>query len=151
MTVPYDTLTLRERELLQVAAEKQIPLPLRIAEYGFAEAQAFKELGAAPGLREDAFQAFAASLADEGIPQELLEDQEILDYLAWRARISTADRMNRLGSSALTRMERDTVLAEAIRLLREYSTQPELFAAAAAMKPQGEVGDESTEAGAEGR
>jgi hypothetical protein len=130
LTVPYDTLTLKERDLLQTAAEGQIPLPLRIAEFGFSEAQALTAAEEGPRLREDAFVAFLDSLVAQGLSSELLEDPEVRGYLAWRARISVADRMDRLGSSAQVRMERDTVLAQAVQLLRDHPTQSRLFAEA---------------------
>lgn len=42
--------------------------------------------------------------------------------------VRMTDRMGRLGESLKIRAERDPVLAEAIRLLGEVETQPELFA-----------------------
>lgn len=129
LAVPYDTLTLKERDLFQRAAEDQIPLPLRIAEFGFSEAQALAAEGEDPGLREPAFRAFLAALEAEGVSSELLQDPEVQSYLAWRARISVADRMDRLGASAAVRMERDTVLSQAIRLLRDHPSQDDLFGA----------------------
>jgi len=131
LTVPYDTLTLRERELLQTAADNRIPLPLRLAEFGFAEAKELMDAGQEPRLRGGEFDAFLETLTDEGIPSELLQDEEIRSYLGWRARIAIADRMNRLGVSAMYRMERDTVLEQAVRLLRDHSDQLALFAEAA--------------------
>ena len=133
LAVPYDTLTLRERELLQGAAEKQIPLPLRIAEFGFSEAQALSAAGDGPRLRVEAFGEFLEALEAEGVPAELLEDPEVRRYMAWRAEISVADRMDRLGISAGVRMERDAVLAQAIALLSDHPTQTELLAAVEAL------------------
>jgi len=134
LTVPYDTLTLRERELLQTAAEMEVPLPLRIAEFGFAEAQVLMAEGSEPRLREEAFAGFVTSLGEQGLPSELLDDPEVLRYLSWRARISVADRMVRLGASATTRMERDAVLAEAVRLMRTHPSQADLLAEAARLE-----------------
>ncbi|MDT8342614.1 MAG: S41 family peptidase [Longimicrobiales bacterium] len=140
VTVPYDTLTLRERELLQSAAEDQIPLPLRIAEFGFSEAQALDSAGEDPRLREAAFQGFLGSLAEEGVRADLLDDPEVQRYLRWRVRIAVADRMDRLGDSARFRMERDAVLGQAVDLLRSHPTQTDLFTAAAQLAvPDGPV------------
>lgn len=130
LEVRADTLKLSERELLSRAAELQIPLPLRVAEFGFAEAQVLRENGESPRLRPEAFDAFLLALEDEGMPADLLADAETRDYLSWRARISIADRMDRLGEAALVRMERDPVLMQALSLLSENGTQSELFAAA---------------------
>ena len=69
-------------------------------------------------------------LEADGVPTELAEDESIRQYLAWRAEIAVADRMADLGSAALTRMRRDPVLSEAVRLLGESSNQAQLFAAA---------------------
>ena len=60
----------------------------------------------------------------------MIRDPVIQSYLEWRARIAVADRMADLGSSARTRMERDPVLSEAVRLLQASSDQAELFAMA---------------------
>jgi carboxyl-terminal processing protease len=127
LTIAYDTLTLAERELLQGAADAEVPLPLRLAEFGFAQARILADEGAGPELREDAFQEFLQAMKDEGVPAELLDDQERKDYLSWRARIAIADRMDRLGDAAMVRMERDTVLEEAVRLLTQFPDQIALF------------------------
>jgi len=137
LAVPYDTLTLRERDLLQSAAQDQIPLPLRIAEFGFSEAQVLSAAGGSPHLREEAFDAFLEALETEGVSRELLTDPEVRQYLAWRARIAVADRMDRLGASAQVRMERDAVLAQAVQLLREHPSQADLFAAVERMAASG--------------
>ena len=128
-----DTLTLKERELLETAAQSQIPLPLRIAEFGFAQAQKLQADGFEPQVDEEAFLAFLDSLEAEGLAPELLADPEVRDYLAWSSRISVAERMDRLGSAAAVRMERDGMLSQAVSLLRDHPTQSGLFAAARAL------------------
>jgi carboxyl-terminal processing protease len=130
LQIPYDTLTLKERQLLQAAAEAEIPLPLRMAEFGFAEAQALSAEGLDPQLRDGPFQAFLEQLRAEGVPGEYLDDPETRSYLAWSTRIAVAERMNRLGAAATVRMERDGMLSQAAELLRRHHTQTELFAAA---------------------
>lgn len=126
-----DTLTTAEQDLLRGAAEAEVPLPLRVAEFGFAEAQALGLEDGEPRLREAPFQDFLAALVEEGLPADLLEPEGVEDYLRWRAAISVADRMDRLGASATFRMERDNVLAEAVRLLELSADQMALYAAAA--------------------
>ncbi|MEJ2539578.1 MAG: S41 family peptidase [Gemmatimonadota bacterium] len=130
LEVAYDTLTLKERELLTQAGEAEVPLPLRIAEFGFSEARALEAEGRGPELREEAFQDFLDQLEAEGVSRELLDAEEAQRYLRWRSRISVADRMDRLGASVAFRMERDAALAEAYRLLLAAPTQTDLFAAA---------------------
>jgi carboxyl-terminal processing protease len=155
LEVPYDTLTLVERELLTQSAEAEVPLPLRIAEFGFAEARALEEAGRDPELREEAFDEFIDQLAAEGVSRELLDSEDAQRYLRWRSLISVADRMDRLGSSVTVRMERDAALAEAYRLLLDSPTQSDLFAAAetsAAARAVGdpEDGDDEPEPGEDG-
>ncbi len=145
LEVPYDTLTLAERELLSQAAEAQVPLPLRIAEFGFAEARVLEGEGLDPELREDAFGDFLDELEVEGISRELLDNEDSRRYLRWRSLISIADRMDRLGSSVGFRMERDAALAEAYRLLLDSSTQNDLFAAAESSAAERSLGDQGAE------
>jgi C-terminal peptidase prc len=135
-----DTLTLAERDLLQGAVDARIPLPLRIAEFGFAEAQELMAQGGDPTLRADRFDVFVGKLIEEGLPSELLEAEGVLAYLRWRAEISVADRMDRLGAAAEIRMERDPVLREAVRLLEQVQSQTQLFAEAAAQASASETG-----------
>ncbi len=132
LEVQDDTLTLRERELLVFAAEQGVPLPLRVAEFAFAQAQELGAAGADPTLRDGAFEGFIEELRQSGVPEDFLGDEEIRSYLAWRTRWRIADRMDRLGVAATVRMERDRVLAEAVALLRASASQSELFAAAGA-------------------
>ncbi len=142
LEVPYDTLTLVERELLSQAAEAEVPLPLRIAEFSFAEARALEGQGRGPDIRDEAFSEFMDQLESEGVSRELLDTEDSQRYLRWRTRISIADRMDRLGSSVSFRMERDAALAEAYRLLLSSSTQTDLFAAAETSAAERSLGDQ---------
>lgn len=126
--VSNDTLTLAERDLLEAAAGAEVPLALRIAEFGFEEATELRDAGLEPQLREDRFQAFLEELASAGVPIETLE--EARDYVAWQARVTIADRMEDEATAALIRMERDRVLREAVRLLESAGSQADLFASA---------------------
>lgn len=130
LEVADDTLTLAERELLRVASEKDIPLNLRIGEFAFDVAKERKAAGEKPGLDEARFDAFIESLIAAGIPAESIEAPGVRGYLDWRARFSIAQRMDDVGTEADFRMERDPILAEAIRLLTTTTTQAELFQAA---------------------
>jgi len=125
-----DTTTLREREFLQFTTTNQIPLPLRVAEFGFEQAQELRAENAAPTLRQDAFQAFLERLEAEGVSPDFLQDEEIRSYIAWQAEISIADRLELLGAATEARMRRDPALTQAVELLRSAATQPALFAAA---------------------
>jgi hypothetical protein len=51
----------------------------------------------------------------------------VRDYLLWRTRMTVANRMDAIGREADFRMERDPVLAEAVRLLGAVTTQAELL------------------------
>ncbi len=129
--VEDDTLTLAERDLLQGAVEAGVPLPLRLAEFGFAEAQALSGAGLRPQLREEEFRTFVSTLVEDGLTRELLDAPGVQDYLRWRASISIADRMADLGARAEFLMDRDPVLREAVALLRQAPTQAALYTAAA--------------------
>ncbi len=131
LTIPNDTLTTAEREFLQDAAEREVPIPLRIAEFGFSQAQAQTGEVNAPAVDESAFRAFVDGLVAEGANAEMLGDPEVESYLRWQAEISTFDRLGRLGPATEARMRRDPALAEAVALLTGSATQPELYAAAA--------------------
>jgi hypothetical protein len=65
---------------------------------------------------------------------------DVRDYLAWRARVGIAQRMNDIGQEADFRMERDRVLAEAVRLLGEATSQAELYEAAEEREPTAHQG-----------
>lgn len=148
LAVADDTLTLAERAMLEAAVEAEVPLPLRIAEFGFAEAQALQETDQEPMLREDRFQAFLDGLVSDGLDRSLLEAEGVEDYLRWRASLSVADRMADVGARARFLQERDPVLREAVRLLRDASSQTALYAAAAqAARDASDVGQAAPERG----
>jgi carboxyl-terminal processing protease len=132
ITIADDTLRTIERTLEEKSAEKEVPLALRIAEFGFQEAQRVRTTPGAPVVLDPAgFQAFVERLRQDGVPPELLNDPAIRSYLDWRARTIMAARLqDRVGAQAKIRMERDPVLAEAMRLLQEARSQDELYAAA---------------------
>lgn len=122
-----DTLLPAERELIRVTNEREFPLLLRVAEFAFVVAAARREAGEGPSVREGEFTAFMDALVEEGLPAELASDPIVRTHLSWRARIAVAQRMDDLGDEAEVRVERDPVLAEAIRLLEVATTQAELF------------------------
>lgn len=128
LEVPADTLTTVEQELVRKAGEAEVPLGIRIQELAFKEAQALRAAGEEPRLREEAFDAFVEALVEEGVPEDALASDEALDYLRWRARFSIADRMDELRASITFRMERDPALARAVELLRESTSQGDLYA-----------------------
>lgn len=132
MVIADDTLKTVERALEEKSAEKNVPLALRIAEFGFQEAQRVRTTPTAPvTLNPAAFQAFVEKLRTDGVPPELLDDPIIRSYLDWRARTIMAARLpERVGAQAKIRVERDPVLAQAMRLLQEARTQDDLYAAA---------------------
>src|SRR5690606_12332432 len=131
VSIADDTLTVAERDLLQGAIDADVPLPQRIAEFGFSQAQALTARGAEPTVDDAAFRAFLDDLVAEGLDRALLEAGGIEDYLRWRAALSVADRMADVGARAFFLQERDPVLREAVRLLRASPSQAALYAAAA--------------------
>jgi carboxyl-terminal processing protease len=129
LMVSDDTLTLAERELLEAAADKEINLALRVAEFAFGEARDLREAGRKASLDPERFQAMVDALIAEGIPQEVIYGPGVLDYLSWRTRVTIAQRMEDVGREADFRMERDPVLTEAVRLLGSVTSQADLFRA----------------------
>ncbi len=134
LEIANDTLTLIEREFLSQAARDQVPLVLRIEEFAFSQADSRRNTGEAPGVDPSDFEAFLDALSEEGVEARYVESQVIGDYLEWRVSARVAERMEQMGRSMEIRSERDPVLAEAIRLLGDASTQSELFTAAAGLK-----------------
>ncbi len=142
LTIANDTLTTIEQNFLRAAAQDSIPIPLRIAEFGFEQAQVQPEGVEQPGVDQGDFEAFVARLEEEGADAELLTDTGVLEYLRWQAEISMLDRMTRLGPATEARMRRDPALAEAVALLRGSGSQTELYAAAAEERAQRQRADE---------
>jgi carboxyl-terminal processing protease len=127
LEVANDTLKTRERELIASVNENQVPFGLRLAEFGFEVAAKLRENNSDAALSDDEFETLIARLEGEGLPSELLSDEDVREYIHWQARISIAVRMEDVGAEADFRMERDPVLSEAARLLTAFSTQASLF------------------------
>jgi carboxyl-terminal processing protease len=127
LEIENDTLKTMERELIASANEARVRLGLRLAEFGFEVATTLLEKGERPSLAEGQFERFLAQLEEDGLPGELLSDEDVRSYLHWQARINIAQRMDDVGSEADFRKERDRVLAEAIQLLMTSDGQTGLF------------------------
>ena len=127
LEIENDTLKTMERELIASANEARVLLGLRLAEFGFEVATTLLEKGERPSLPEGQFEKFLAQLEEDGLPGELLSDEDVRSYLHWQARINIAQRMDDVGSEADFRKERDRVLAEAIQLLMTSDGQTGLF------------------------
>ncbi len=128
--IAEDTLTLEERELLRVAAEKEVPLGVRLGEFAFDVAKELRAAGRPPVLDQARFDAFVDGLVGAGIPEDVMDAPGVRDYLHWRARVTIANRMDAVGREADYLKERDPVLTEAVRLLGSVTSQAELFRAA---------------------
>jgi carboxyl-terminal processing protease len=124
-----DTLTLAERALLSTAAEKEVPLGVRLAEFAFDVAKELRATASAPRLDQARFDAFVDGLVAAGIPADTMNAPGVRDYLNWRARMAISARMDNIGREADFRMERDPVLTEAVRLLGTTTSQLDLFRA----------------------
>jgi len=138
LVIPNDTTLLTERRFLQDAATKQIQIPLRLAEFGFAQSREQAD-AAEPRIDEADFQEFLEQLREEGSDPELLAEPDVEAYLRWQAEVSMLTRMARLGAATEALMRRDPALAEAIALLEATNTQPELLAAAAMERAEREA------------
>lgn len=142
LVIRDDTLTTAEQAFIRQSNEAQFPLGLRITEYGFSVAADRRAAGEKPSLTDAEFQRFLDSLRSEGMDGELLENDDVRDYLFWRLEMAVAQRMDDIAAEAEVRMKRDPVLTEAVRLLRQTSSQQELFRTVDAMPdaPQGPRG-----------
>jgi hypothetical protein len=127
LTIQDDTLLVVERDFLRATAEIQLPIGLRIAEFGLAVAATREAEGAVPDVTDEEFQRFVHELLDEGVEAFLLADSLVREYLLWRTKLTVAQRMDDIAAEAAFRVTRDPVLAEAIRLLQESSSQADLF------------------------
>ena len=130
LEIRNDTLTLLEREFVSQAASARVPLNLRIEEFAFGQAEQHRADGSEPAFDAAAFQQFLSGLAEDGIAQTYLDDDEVRAYLEYLILPRIARRMDRMGRAVELRAPRDPVLSEAMRLLGEVETQAELFAAA---------------------
>lgn len=129
LEIADDTLTSKEQEFIRFSNESQFPLGLRLAEFGFNVATVRRDAGEKPGLTSTEFDGFVADLKTRGLNTPLLEDEEVLSYLFWRAEMAVAQRMNDIAAEAQFRATRDPVLTEAIRLLDTAGSQAALIQA----------------------
>lgn len=129
LVIQDDTLTTGEQTLLIEATKVQIPILLKITEFAFDHAKR-SQAGTGPNeLAPEAIESFIEGLEDEGLPPEVLENEEARQYLSWQLRMTFARRAEHLGHALEFQAERDRVLAAALKLLEESGTQSELFAA----------------------
>jgi carboxyl-terminal processing protease len=136
LLVRGDTLSTPEQELLIAAARAGVPLNVRIIEFALEEARKGKAGTGAVELPPEAVERFIQALGSEGVPAEALEHPDARAYLSWRTRIAFAERIEHHHHALEFRAERDTVLAEALRLLEGVDSQEELFVAAEARAAQ---------------
>lgn len=127
LVIRDDTLTTAEQNLIRKSNEAQFPLGLRITEYGFSVAADRRASGGDPGVTDSEFQTFVDALVAEGMDGELLQNDDVRGYLFWRLEMAVAQRMDDIAAEAKFRMQRDPVLTEAVRLLRQGPSQQELF------------------------
>ncbi|MDE0474314.1 MAG: S41 family peptidase [Gammaproteobacteria bacterium] len=127
LEIDGDTLLAVERQLLEEAAAAEFPFGLRLAEVGFDRAQAIENDGAEATITEESLEAFIAELREAGVPDATLDDPAARRYLLWRLEINLSQRMADDGRRLRFLVQRDSVLAEAVRLLREADDQAELF------------------------
>ena len=128
LVIEDDTLTTSEQNLLIEAARAQIPLTLRVTEHAFAHAKKALDGTGPEELDADAVEPLIEVLADEGLPQELVEDPGVRDYLDWRLRMTFAQRVQHFDHALEYQAERDRVLAAALEYLEATTSQAELFA-----------------------
>ena len=122
-----DTLLVVERQFLEEVAAADFPFGLRLAEIGFDRARAVSNEDVEAVMTEPMLEDFIAELREAEVPEATLEDPVVRNYLLWRLEIALSQRMNDEGRTQRVRMERDPVLSEAVRLVREAADQAEIF------------------------
>jgi carboxyl-terminal processing protease len=150
LDVQEDTLTLADRAMLRAAAENEVPLGIRLTEFAFQIAKERREADLPPALDPARFDGFVDQLIELGIPADVMNAEGVRGYLAWRTRIAIAQRMDAVGAEAEFLMERDRVLAEAVRLLETNDTQAALFRAAGTGTGQTRTGNTGKQSGGPG-
>jgi hypothetical protein len=123
-----DTLSTSEQNLILEAARAQIPLNLRVTEQAFAHAKKALDGTGPQELESGAVEPLLEILAEEGLPEELVSDPGVSDYLDWRLRMAFAQRVQHYDHALEYQAERDRVLAAAIGFLETTTSQADLFA-----------------------
>ena len=131
LSVDMDSLSAAERELISVANDKKVPLPLREAEASFARAKALREAHQPASVDDATMEAYMNGLKGAGIPAEIADKPEVRSYLRWRLNVAVADRLGSVADATVARMRRDAVLTRAVELMRGAQTQTDLFTEAA--------------------
>ncbi len=127
LEIEDDTLLVVERQLLEQSNEAEFPFGLRLAEIGFERAQAVSNEDAEAVMTAQILDGFLAEMREAGVPDTTLEDSVVRDYLLWRLEIALSQRMNDEGRMLEFRLQRDPVLQEAVRLVREAGSQADVF------------------------
>lgn len=127
LEVPVDLPKEEELALLNEANRVQVPLNTRIEEYAFELAKDAIAAGQAVRLPSSAFDELARSLVEAGMNGEIVNNPVARGYLDWRAQVRYLDRADARSLALLVQSERDTALAEALRLARSARTPAELF------------------------
>ncbi len=117
----------QELALLNHANQVQVPITVRIEEFAFGLAKDAIESGRAVRLPDSAFDSLARGLVDEGMDAAIVDDPVARAYLDWRTQVRYLDRAGARGLALVVQAERDTALAEALRLARSARTPAELF------------------------
>ena len=130
LVIEDDTLMVVERQLLEEAAAAEFPFGLRLAEVGLQRAQAVSGQGAEAMMTGPILEDFIAEMREAGVPEATLEEPVARDYLLWRLEIALSQRMNDDERMLRFRIQRDPVLSEAVRILRETDSQAEVFSLA---------------------
>ncbi|MDE2973574.1 MAG: S41 family peptidase [Gemmatimonadota bacterium] len=124
-----------ELALLNHANRVRVPVSVRIEEYAFELARDAIRAGRAVRLPDSAFDDLARGLVDEGMDAAIVNDPVARAYLDWRTQVRYLDRADARGLALAVQAERDTALAEALRLARSARTPGELFTLAGRAAP----------------
>ncbi len=127
LEVPVDLPKEEELALLNEANRVQVPINVRIEEYAFELAKDAIEAGRADRLPPSTFDDLARGLVEAGMDPEVVNNPVARAYLDWRTQVRYLDRADARSLALLVQSERDTALAEALRLARSARTPGDLF------------------------
>ena len=127
LEVPVDLPKEEELALLNEANRAQLAINTRIEEYAFELAKDAIAAGGGVRLPSSAFDELARGLVEAGMDADVVNNPVARAYLDWRTQVRYLDRADARSLALLVQSERDTALAEALRLARSARTRSELF------------------------
>ncbi len=127
LVITSDTLSTAEQDLLNAAVDAGFPLTQRIQEAAFEVAQATRDGDDIPdSFPTEKLEAFISGLLEDGLSPDVLTDAG-REYLVWQLERALYQRLDLIDRSLQVQSRRDPVLAKAVELLSQATSQAQLF------------------------